>query len=297
MISHLSLQKKDSLSNSVSLQADTNGFEFLVIEHEKFDAAFTLHGAHLLHFQLKEQAPIIWLSKTAIFNEQKAIRGGVPICWPWFGAAGVSLGENSPAHGFARTSKWSVKKIEELTDGVELQLSLTDSEETRKIWPYQFEVVLKATLTDTVKLELISHNTGQQTFSYSAALHTYLNISSPKSCHISGLSKQYADKLNAGQLETGDGSLQINGPIDSIYQKAADAVVLTDKGYKRQLTVTNTGNDSEVVWNPWIAGAQAFADMPDDGYQTMLCIESAITRPDGEDVAAGQTHTLTTIIS
>ena len=297
MISHLSLQKKDSLSNSVSLQADANGFEFLVIEHEKFDAAFTLHGAHLLHFQLKEQAPIIYLSKTAIFNEQKAIRGGVPVCWPWFGAAGKSLGEGLPSHGFARTSKWSVKKIDELTDGVELELSLTDSEETRKLWPYQFEVVLKATLTDRIKLELISKNKGTEPFSYRGALHTYLAISAPEACQISGLNNNYTDSLNAGHPETGDGSLQINGPIDSIYQKAADAVVLDDKGYNRQLTVTDSGNDSEVLWTPWVAGAQAFADMPDDGYQTMFCIESAITRSEGQDVAAGQTHTLTTIIS
>ncbi len=297
MISHLSLQKKNNLSDSVSLQVDANGFEFLIIEHPNFDAAFTLHGAHLLHFQLKEQAPIIWLSKTALFNEQKAIRGGVPVCWPWFGAAGKALGENLPSHGFARTSKWSVKNIAELTAGVELELSLTDSEETREIWPYQFEVVLKATLTDTVKLELITKNTGAEAFSYRAALHTYLNISAPQACQLSGLNKHYTDSLNAGHPETGDGTLLIDKPIDSIYQKAEQAIVLDDSGFKRQLTIANTGNDSEVVWNPWIAGAKAFADMPDDGYQTMLCVESAITRPEGQNVAAGEVHTLTTVIA
>ena len=296
MISHLSLQKKDRLSHSVSLQTDENGFEFLIVEHENFDAAFTLHGGHLLHFQLKGQEPIIWLSKTALFNEQKAIRGGVPICWPWFGAARESLGENLPSHGFARTSKWSVKNIEELANGVELELLLTDSEETRKLWPYQFELVLKATLTDTVKLELFSKNTGTETFTYNAALHTYLTISAPENVQLSGLNNNYQDKLDAGKSKTGDGSLQIDAPIDSIYEKAADAVVLDDNGLKRQLTVTNTGNDSEVVWNPWVEGAQAFADMPDDGYKTMLCIESAITDTNGQDVAPGQTHILSTEI-
>jgi glucose-6-phosphate 1-epimerase len=297
MLSHLSLQKKDSLSNSVSLQVDKNNFEFLVIEDEKFDAAFTLHGGHLIHFQLKGQEPVIWLSKTAIFNSKKAIRGGVPVCWPWFGAAGESVGEGLPSHGFARTSKWAVKEIKELTNGVELELSLTDSEETRKLWPYQFELVLKATLTETVKLDLITNNTGKQAFSYCAALHTYLTISNPESVLISGLNNNYQDKLDAGKSKTGDGNLQINAPVDSIYQKAADAVLLDDKGFNRQLTITNSGNDSEVVWNPWVAGAKAFADMPDDGYQTMLCIESAITGQDGQKVTAGESHTLTTVIS
>lgn len=296
MISHLSLKKIKSLSKSVALHSDPSDFEFVIIEHPNFDAAFTLHGAHLLHFQLKDQAPIIWLSKTAIYNEQKAIRGGVPICWPWFGPADKSLGDNLPGHGFVRTSKWSVKNINELANGVEIEFLLKNNEQTRKIWPYQFELVLKATLTDTVKLELISKNTGTETFTYNAALHTYLNISSPEACQVKGLGNAYIDKLNAGQSETSDGNLQINAPIDSIYEKAPGTVVLEDSGFKRQLTINNSGNDSEVVWSPWIEGAQAFADMPDDGYQTMLCIESAITNTNGQSVAPGQTHTLSTEI-
>jgi len=297
MISHLSLQKKDTLSNSVSLQSDENDFEFLIINHKNFDAAFSLHGAHLLHFQLKDQAPIIWLSKTAIFNENKAIRGGVPVCWPWFGPAGKSLGDNLPGHGFARTSKWTVKSIDELSNGVEIQFSLTDNEETRKLWPHQFELILKATLTETVKLELISNNTGAESFFYRAALHTYLAISSPDACKITGLNKNYADMLDSGKAKTSDGTLIITEPVDTIYQKSESAITVEDSTYQRNLTVTNTGNDSEVVWNPWISGAEAFADMPDDGYKTMLCVESAITDPEGETIAAGQSHTLTTTIS
>jgi len=296
MISHLSLQKKDSLSNSVSLQADENGFEFLVLTHEKFNAAFSLHGGHLVHFQATNQEPTIFLSKTAIFNDKKAIRGGVPVCWPWFGAAGKSLGENLPGHGFARTSKWAVKNINESKEGVELELVLADTEESRKIWDHKFELVLKATLTDTIKLELITKNTDKEAFSYRAALHTYLTISSPESCSLTGLNENYADMLNAGEAKKGNGSLIIDAPIDSIYQKSATAIVLDDKGFNRQLTITNSGNDSEVVWNPWVAGAQAFGDMPDDGYKTMLCVESAITDQKGQTVEAGKTHTLTTII-
>jgi len=297
MISHLSLQNKNILSKFISLQADSNGFEFIVIKHPKFNAAFSLHGAHLLHFQLKEQAPTIWLSKSALYNEQKAIRGGVPICWPWFGAADKSLGDNLPAHGFARTSKWEFKSSKELKNGLQIEFLLKDTAKTREIWPYQFELTLKATLTETLQLELISKNTGEKDFTYNAALHTYFNISAPESCQISGLNKHFTDKLNAGQLKKGDGSLQINAPIDSIYQKAADSVVLSDNGLHRQLHIENSGNDSEVLWTPWVEGAQAFADMPDDGYQTMFCIESAITNKGGQNVAAGQTHTLSTVIS
>lgn len=297
MISHLSLQKKTTLSHSVSLQTDKTGFEFIIVAHPKLDAAFALQGAHLLHFQLKEQAPTIWLSKTACFNEQTAIRGGVPICWPWFGAADQSLGDKLPAHGFARTSKWSIKSINELAEGVEIEFLLQDSEQTRKIWPYPFELTLKARLTDTLQLRLISKNTGKKAFCYTAALHTYFNISSPNACHIAGLGYQYADKLKASQVQTSDGSLQINGPIDSIYHSAPDLVVLCDNQLQRQLTISNSGNDSDVVWTPWVEGARAFKDMPDCGYQTMLCIESAITHSPGVIIKPGDSDCLSSEIN
>jgi len=297
MLRHISLDKIKTFSNAVSIQVDPTGYEFLIIDHKKFDAAFTLHGGHLVHFQLKEQPPIIWLSKTAIYNEQKAIRGGVPICWPWFGAADKSLGENLPAHGFARTSKWELAAHNEFAEGVEIELRLTDSAATREIWPFQFELLLKATLTDQIKLELISKNTGDRPFTYRSALHTYLNISAPEACTVSGLNNQYNDSLDNGLAKSGDSTLKITGPIDAVYKKAPSSITLSDQQFNRQLIINNSGNDSEVLWTPWVAGAKAFADMPDDGYKTMLCIESAITSKSGVAVQPGHSHSLTTEIS
>ncbi|MFT7423240.1 MAG: glucose-6-phosphate 1-epimerase, partial [Psychromonas sp.] len=292
MLRHISLDKIKTLSTAISIEADAAGYEFLIIEHKKFDAAFALHGGHLVHFQLKEQPPIIWLSKTAIYNQQKAIRGGVPVCWPWFAAADKSLGENLPAHGFARTSKWDLAAHNEFSEGVEIELRLTDSVATREIWPFQFELVLKATLTDQIKLELISKNTGNSPFSYRGALHTYLNISAPESCAISGLNNNYNDSLDNGLAKSGDSTLKITGPIDAIYKKALFPIKLLDKQFNRQLIIDNFGNDTEVLWTPWVAGAKAFADMPDQGYKTMFCIESAITNKSGVTVEPGHSHSL-----
>jgi glucose-6-phosphate 1-epimerase len=296
MLRHISLFKIKTLSTAVSIKADAAGYEFLIIEHKKFNAAFALHGGHLVHFQLKEQQPIIWLSKTAIYNQQKAIRGGVPVCWPWFGAADKSLGENLPAHGFARTSKWALAAHNEFSEGVEIELRLTDSAATREIWPFQFELLLKATLTYQIKLELISKNTGNSPFSYRGALHTYLNISAPESCRVSGLNNHYNDSLDNGLAKSGDSTLQITGPIDAIYKKALSPITLSDQQFNRQLIIDNSGNDAEVLWTPWVAGAKAFADMPDQGYKTMFCIESAITNKSGVTVQPGHSHSLTTII-
>ena len=296
MISHLSLTTSKSLSPSVSLKVDANGFEFLIIEHAQLSAAFTLHGGHLVHFQAVQQAPVIWLSKEAIFDGKKAIRGGVPICWPWFGAPDPTLGKNLPSHGFARTSKWSVGHITESENGVELSLKLHSNEETLKLWPYEFDLTLKATLGKTLKLDLITENISNKALTYRSALHTYLNISAPENVKVSGLNETFYNSLTGKTLKTGDSTLLIDQAIDSIYKKANDKILLKDQGLQRSLTINNVGNDSEVLWSPWIEGAKAFADMPDNGYQTMLCIESTITNKNGQQIEAGQSHTLSTYI-
>jgi len=297
MISHLLLKKTKSLSPSVSLQEDSNGFEFLIIEHQTLSAAFTLHGGHLIHFQVGQQEPLIWLSKTAVFDGKKAIRGGVPICWPWFGPAGACLGDNLPAHGFARTSKWSVGEVKETNKGVELELKLSENEATLALWPHQFELTLKATLNTQLTLALTTENSGDEPFSYRGALHTYLNISTPAAINISGLNEQFSNSLKQGALETGDTTLSVDKAIDAIYKKSKGTIALNDEQFQRTLTMHNSGNDSEVLWTPWVEGAQAFADMPDDGYQTMFCIESAITHSSGQQVNIGEKHTLTTLIN
>jgi glucose-6-phosphate 1-epimerase len=296
MISQLSLTTIESLSDSVSLKKDNNGFQFLIIEHQKLNAAFSLHGGHLIHFQLADQAPIIWLSKTAIFDHKKAIRGGVPICWPWFGAADSALGDNLPAHGFARTSKWKVGNIIESTEGVVLELTLSSNENTLALWPFQFELTLKATLGDNLKLELTTENKSETALTYRSALHTYFNISAPENINVSGLNEQFYNSLKDKTLETGNSRLLIDQAIDSIYKKTKQQILLEDKHLQRSLFISNTGNDSEVLWTPWVEGAKAFTDMPDDGYQTMLCIESTITGENGQKIEAGQKHTLSTYI-
>lgn len=296
MISHLSLKTTKSLSTSVKMATDDNGFEFLVINHPKLNAAFSLHGGHLLHFQATGEAPAIWLSKTAVFDGKKAIRGGVPICWPWFGAASPTLGENLPSHGFARTSKWSVGNIEESSEGVKLELQLFSCEKTLALWPHEFKLTLKAMLSEHLTLQLVTENKSEKPLTYHGALHTYLNISAPESITISGLNTQFCNLLNNKALETGDSTLLVDKASDTIYQKAPGDIVLVDKQFQRTLSMTNSGNDCEVLWSPWIKGAQAFTDMPDDGYQTMFCIESAITRNAGQQVKSGQIHSLSTII-
>lgn len=298
MLANIPLQQVDQLSTNTSLKIDKNDNKYILISHPKFTAAFSLFGAHLLHFQRTNQAPLIWLSETALFNNINAIRGGVPICWPWFGSASEKIGNNLPAHGLARTSHWELHSVTEYSDGsgVEIEFLLTSSAQTLEIWPYSFELILKATLTDILKLQLISKNTSTENFYYTGALHTYLNVGSPEATHITGLSNEYCNKLNASKVELGDGGLTIRNAVDSIYRKTDGSILLTDNTLGREITVSNAGNDSNVLWTPWIEGATAFKDMPDDGYKTMFCVESAITDQPGILLKPNETHILSTTI-
>ncbi|WP_413699183.1 D-hexose-6-phosphate mutarotase [Psychromonas sp. KJ10-10] len=250
----------------------------------------------MIHFQLTEQAPIIWLSKKAIFDNKSPIRGGVPICWPWFGPADKTMGDNLPSHGFARINKWSLNNLTESQEGITLEFTFSSNEETLKIWPFEFELTLKATLSDTLKLELITENKGDVAFNYRGALHSYFNISAPENIKVTGLNKEYYNSLKNKQLEVGDTTLLFDQPIDSIYKKAEQQINLEDVSLQRTLQVCDEGNNSEVLWTPWEPGSIAFVDLPDDAYKTMLCIESAITGTEGQQVKAGEKHILSTHI-
>lgn len=296
MISHLRLNTTKTLSQHVSMQVDDNGFEFIVLNHPNFDAAFSLHGAHLVHYQKKQQAPLIYTSKVAFFDSNKAIRGGVPICWPWFGNTTFSKSNNLPGHGFARINKWTVSQIIETDNGIDISFSFTSNTSTKTMWNHDFELTLTASLSDHIELSLITKNTGDSSFSYGGALHTYLNIADVEQCVVKGLAESYSDSLDNKQIKTNTQPLLINKPIDSIYAVNEGEIIVDDNDNKRKITITNQGNDAVVVWNPWVEGAKGFADMPDDGYKTMLCIEAAITSEAGTVVKAGQSHTLKTII-
>ena len=269
---------------------------FLIIKHQKFDAAFTLHGGHLIHFQSKQQAPLIYLSKAAVFNEEKAIRGGVPICWPWFAKPKKELGDHLPFHGFVRTNKWAVTNINEDVNGLNIDFSFASNNTTKEIWDHDFQLTLKASLSDSIELSLITENIGSKDFTYGGALHTYLHIANTEQCEIKGLAENYTDSLDSNKPKKASSTLTINAELDSIHQVNKGEITVIDGGHQRKITVSNTGNDSVVAWNPWINKAESLEDMPNDGYKTMLCIESTITAQDGKRVKAGQTHILSTHI-
>ncbi len=296
MIANLELTKLKQLTQSVSINQDKEGAAYVLVNHSKASASFSLFGGHLLHFRPQGEQDLVWLSSLAVLDGSKAIRGGAPICWPWFGPAAKELGEGLPSHGFARTSQWQVSDALEQDGQVQLILTLSSNEQTLALWPHQFELTLIATISDSLKLELITKNTDKTAFRYAGALHTYLNISQPDQVSLTGLGTSYVDDLDNKTIKTSGGQLIVDNAIDSVYIEPEQTVVLSDKGVDHQIKVSNQGNDSVVVWTPWIEGAKSMTDMQDDGYKTMFCVESAITGS-GVEIAPGDSHSLCTQLS
>ncbi|MGY3904439.1 D-hexose-6-phosphate mutarotase [Aeromonas lusitana] len=283
-----------TLTPSVTLTQTSGGQPLLKVANAFAESEICLFGGHVLTYRRHGEAPLLWLSDKAVLDGSKPIRGGVPLCWPWFGPAPARVGSGKSAHGFARTALWTLDGVSDHEDGTLVHLSLSDSDETRAQWDHGFVLELDVLIGKELSLVLTTRNTGTAPLVYSGALHTYLQISSPEAVSVTGLGTSYLDKLNAGQLTEQQGPLTVSGALDRIYRHADTTVVVQDG--EQRIHVTSGNHDSVVVWTPWLEGASAMADMSDDGYRTMLCVEAAITDEAGITVAPGEEHSLSTVI-
>ena len=238
----------------------------LVITHPEFSAAFSLQGAQLIAWQPKSQAPVIWLSDKTEFSRGKAIRGGVPVCWPWFGPAG------KPSHGFARTSDWSLDNYQEFAEQVEVSLVLRQSPATLALWPHDFSLTLTAVLS-AERCDLRLNIAGD--FSSTAALHSYFHIADSTAVHVYGLGEPFIDKVAGNAKSSQQGPQKYQGEVDRIFTDPAEESRIEDPLLKRTLILKHYGNSDVVTWNPGASLSESMADMSDDGYKTMVCVETA----------------------
>ncbi len=240
------------------------------------------------------EAPVLYLSPQAVFREGKAIRGGMPICWPWFGPHETD--SKLPAHGFARTRFWQLSCTIEDEAGVTLEFTLQDSAETHGLWPHAFALRLQMHLGQQFQARLLMTNTGHEPFSITAALHSYLAVGDIRHVSVEGLDgADYRDNCGSQQVHRQSGDILFTSEVDRDYDSSAK-VTVHDEINKRQLVVTSAGSRCTVVWNPWIEKSRTLSDMPDEDYQRFVCIETANAWKDIILLAPGQSHELSTRI-
>ncbi|MBK0031604.1 D-hexose-6-phosphate mutarotase [Erwinia sp. S43] len=243
----------------------------VVITHPKVRAAVTLQGAHLVAWQPAGEKPVVWLSEKTAWTPGKAIRGGVPICWPWFGPAG------EPVHGFARNLPWKLSAHDENEQSVMLTFVLESNEQTKKLWPHDFTLFARFRFSDTCEIELEAHGD----FEATAALHSYFNVADNASVTVSGLGPDYIDQVLKGATgQLPDGKQTYEQRVDRIHTQPAECSVLEDRAGKRVIEVHHHYQSDVVTWNPGAELSCSMGDMANEGYKTMVCVETArISRP------------------
>lgn len=256
------------------------------------EALVSIHGGHVSEYAPKGSKPLLWLSGKSHFEEGKPIRGGIPVCWPWFGSAA------QPAHGFARLRLWRVKSAVRNADGSNtLTLSLSEDASTLALWPHKFNLELKVCAGASLKVELKASNTGDVPFKLTGALHSYFSASDISNVEVKGLDgAQYIDTLN-GSSHAQRGSVRFSAETDRLYQDTVSPCVIEDSGWGRRIVVGKEGSRSTVVWNPWVEKSRRMPDFGDEEYHSMLCIEAANAGTDVVSLNPGASHVLATSIS
>lgn len=260
-----------------------------LITTEKCTAELYRHGAHLTRWRPTGHDEVLWLSSCARFEYGKAIRGGVPICFPWFAGNQPKSDPDGPAHGYARTTTWEFIDAKH-DDGV-VTLSLRTAIEP---FTLQYDV----TFGDTLAMQLTVTNTGSAPASFESALHTYFVISQIKQVQVTGLENaDYIDTVGGKiqKLTQDDQPIRFNAETDRTYTSSATTRII-DPGLQRTITIEKENSGSTVVWNPWTDKAKAMGDFGDDEWPGMVCVESANVGPNAITLAAGESHTLTTTI-
>jgi glucose-6-phosphate 1-epimerase len=269
-----------------------HGLPALRVDTESASGLVYLQGAHVAAWQPAGQEPVIWMSEHAVYAPGKALRGGIPICFPWFGANAEH--QEYPAHGFARTRAFSYRGARRTPDGAaELELVLESDEQTRALFPYAFSARLRVAFGEALGLEFAVTNLDPQPFVFEEALHSYFSVSDVRQANVLGLQgSSYTDKVQALARFTESASeLHIVGETDRVYDSAATCTI-RDPRAARALRIDKSASASTVVWNPWAEKAEQMSDLGADAWPRMLCVESANVGSARIRLAPGETHIL-----
>ncbi len=270
------------------------GYPVAQITHPKASGEIALHGAHLTAFQPAGEKPIIFTSSQAIYTEGKAIRGGIPICWPWFNAHPTE--SSFPSHGFARNRFWNLIASQANEEFVELTFELPT--QGTEIWlPQSTRTTLRVRIGHELQLELLSENFSNEAITVSEALHSYFCVSDSSQVSVTGLDQaRYIDTVGEQTERLQSGDVSFSGEVDRIYQSDATTHIL-DKNWNRIIKIQKSGSGSTVVWNPWNEKAADLGDLADEEYHDFICVETANAHDKSVSVPAMGKHLCSLIIS
>lgn len=290
MQSTAQLHAQFGIENHLTFEIHSGGMVVAHLNSGKAKASVFLYGAHIASFCPGGEEEVLWMSNHTSYTEGKPIRGGIPLCFPWFGAPSTET--NFPKHGFARLMHWGVSQTALLADGkVQITLFLESSDETWYFWPHEFKAELTISLGSDLHSALKVINTGTLPLRYSAALHTYFKVGNLNAIAIEGLSGTlfYTQGSTEQHFQT-EPFLSIDRPLDRCYINHCQATLIHDASMNRTLVADKQGSEVTVVWNPGEATSRLIDDIHPNGYLEFVCVEAANTYDDTIDLDPGEWH-------
>lgn len=268
----------------------SDGLPYLTIANPLATARIYLHGGHVAQWRPASHGDVLWMSARSLYATDKPLRGGIPICFPWFGPHPERA--ELAAHGFARLREWTLESADDLPDGsTRAVLTLATDAGTRAVWPHDATLTLTVTVGTTLTVELAIANRDATPLACEAALHTYFSVGDIRRTTIEGLAgTPYLDKVG-GPTRRVEGSAPIafTGETDRVYLGTTATATIVDPLLGRRIAVAKRGSRSTVVWNPWTAKAAKMADYGDHEWPGMVCVETANAVDDRMTIAAGVT--------
>jgi len=290
------LNEQFAITQHITFTASAGGLPIAEIRNSYAAASVAVQGGHVIAFQPHGQQPVLWVSSLSAFVPGKTIRGGIPVCWPWFGSHPTD--PSKPFHGFVRAAMWQVRGTSVgPADATEIRLGLTESEASLALWPYAFDLEIVVTVGAQLRVELITRNPGDQPLICGGALHTYYTVGDVRRIAIQGLDGcDYLDKAEGFKRKSQRGPVTIEAETDRVYLDTDAACVIDDPALDRRIGIAKAGSHTTVVWNPWAEKAQQIADFGDEEYLSMVCVETANADADVATVAPGGEHRLSALI-
>jgi len=286
-----------NIPDALSFEDGPGGLIRAVISTPAAEADLYLQGAHVTQWTPRGQRPVLFVSPKSLFEPGKAIRGGVPVIFPWFGARGD--GRPGPAHGFARNSEWVIEGTKLRNAGrVEITLALAPNDVTRGFGYSAFHLRFRVTVGSDLEMELETRNDAKEPLTCEEALHTYLAVADIRQVSVFGLEgTAYIDKTDGfKRKKLGNEPLRITKETDQVHLSTKSTCVVHDPVWNRRIIVEKNGSDSTVVWNPWIDKTKGMSDMAPDDWKGMICVETANAADNAIHLPPGASHKLTALI-
>ncbi|MDH5229797.1 MAG: D-hexose-6-phosphate mutarotase [Gammaproteobacteria bacterium] len=288
------LNQQFSIGNELGIESSDAGLGFIMVSTPLCQAKISLYAGQVLSFHPSHAAQdLLFVSDSAFFQQGKAIKGGCPICWPWFGEN--KQNPSLPFHGFVRTQLWQIIETNKLANGdIQIVLAICSNQASKQLWPYDFELQQVITLGAKLNIKLISKNIGEQVFDITQAVHTYFNVGAIEQIRISGLQhKSYLDKVRQFEEFTQEeDDLRFTQEVDRIYQQVGPSICITDPALKTKIQIDSIASQTTVVWNPWQTISKNSADLKDDDYEKFVCVETANAADEVIQIEPGQEYVL-----